>query len=385
MAKIRYAVLENDKAIAQATTSGVETIDLPESGILSNVMCQFKASGTYTDNMQLPMYYIIKKIELLVNGSQVVKSLAGDQIRALMWYSGGPFAQTNDYLQASGSNYAYHMFPLYMGRTSLDTKLGLDLDAYTNPQLKITWDTSQTAVNGVTWDNRADPTFTYNIMAKLFDGRPAGFQNKYVQSSQLDEWTCASNTERGIEIPRGQALRGLMMQGSYLQKGLQHFFEKTKLDFDNGKYVPIDMDYENLKAFFLDAFPQACMKSWYWSTAHGDDFNSEMFYVSGSGVTPGSANGDVKRLPIIYYGINTVDSYDTAGAIHTGQSAASAIAMGWGPHQTIYIPMRALMGDGVETVDTTAWKRIDLKLTSGTSGSSATNNVVAEYEVPNGQ
>lgn len=386
MARFRYAVLENDKGITAAQTSGTETIDLPENGILSNVCFQAKAAGSYTDNSPLPMNRVITKLELLVDGSTVVKSYNGQQCRALMWYSGGPFAQTNDYLQNSSSNYAYSIFNMYLGRTATDTKYGLDLGAYSNPQLKATWDTSQTSVDGVTWDNRTNPSFTYNVMAKVIDGRPPGFTNKYIQTRQIDSWTVAANTEHNTEIPRGYDLRGIMMSAPYITLGFQNTFAHVKLDFDNGKWLPIDMDYENLKAMFLDLFPKPCQKAWYWSTAHGDDFDMEMMYVAGSGVTPGSANGDVKRLPIIYWPINTVDSYSTDGTTHTTQSAASGISLGWGPNQSFYLPMRGLLDGSVESVKTTDFGRIDLKIkTDGSSGSAAKTYVVAEYEKPNGQ
>ena len=124
MSKFRYAVLEKDKAKGTTVTSGTETIDLPEKDILSEVTLQARSLGAYSNDLITPMNVIIKKVELLVDGSTVVKSLTGTQIRALMWYNKGPFSITNDYWGEDNNNVRYQTFPLYLGRFAGDTKCG---------------------------------------------------------------------------------------------------------------------------------------------------------------------------------------------------------------------------------------------------------------------
>jgi len=384
MAKFRYAVLVNDKALTTTVTSGTETIDLPERGILQQLQILYRHTGAYVDNTILPPVYAIKKVEVLVDGSTVVKSLTGAQIRALMWYNGGPYTQTNDYTQSQIAKYLYHDFHLYFGRSVDDTKMGLDLGAFSNPQLKIEFDEATTTHDGVTYDVYATPAVEYNVAAKIMDGTPAGFQNKYVQSRQIDSFTGGASIEHGTEIPRGYPLRGLMLRGAYKNIGYYEFWDHLKLDFDNGKWLPIDMDYENLVRLQLNAWPNPVKVSKYTALADGNDLNTGVYYVSGSGWSGSAANIFYVKIPIIYWPISTVSIKDNTGAAPAGQGAFTFNCTGWGPMQTFYIPMSKLMTDGIETVDTTAYGRIDLKATTGTgSTSSHTSTIVAEYDKPN--
>ncbi len=387
MARFRYAVLENDKALASTSTSGTETIDLPENGILSSVNLQTRCAQTYTDNHTLPFFLALTKIELLVNGSTVVKSLTGRQARALSWYSGGPFSVTNDYEPDVNSNLVYKDFPLYLGRTVDDTKFGLDLARYNNPQLKFTYDLSTVAYDGVTYDsNTTNPTLTYNVMAKVLDGVPPGFQNRYIQSSEIDSWTVAASTEHDTQIPRGYDLYGLMLECRYKALGFNDFFDHVKLDFDNGKWLPIDMDYENLAILHKEAWPQPCEVNLYDSLANADDLDTQLMYVNGAGNATVGGNVACCKLPILYYPINVVTMQDFDGAAITSPTQVQSTIKGWGPHQTFYIPMRMLLDGEAMAVDTKQFGRIDCKVKTGaSSGSSAITRIVAEYVKPNGE
>ncbi|GAI46559.1 unnamed protein product, partial [marine sediment metagenome] len=70
------------------------TIDLPQKGLLSGL--ELRVIG-YTATMDGEpdcfMHDFITKIEVIVNGSQVVKSLTGEQLLGLMHYWGIPHSQ----------------------------------------------------------------------------------------------------------------------------------------------------------------------------------------------------------------------------------------------------------------------------------------------------
>ena len=386
MAKFRYAILENDKAITAANTSGTETIDLPEDGILSDIDFMCRKALNYTDDTPLPLWAAIQKLEVLVDGSTVVKSIDGRQAKALCWYNKGPFDKLGWYQPSGSHNVYYHHFPLYFGRFAGDTKYGLDLGAYANPQLKVTWNMTTTTDHGVTYDAVTTPAFTYNVQAKVIDGQPAGFTNKYIQSRQIDDWATANSTEHNAEIPRGYDLRGVMIEGAYLNINWFDIINHVKLDFDNGKWVPIDMDYENVKACHISWWPEECAINQAYYGATGDGIDVQLMEVNGhsSGAT------DLDNATIAYgfttYGASTLLKYTEAGV---AQATASYIWLrdaGWGPMGTTYIPMAQLLDGGVEEVRTTDYGRIDLKIQTGSAaGTSAHTKVVAEYAKPNGQ
>lgn len=386
MAKFRYAVLENDVAKSASLTSGTETIDLPEKGILSELILQARSTGAYVDNTYLPMYHILQKLEVLVDGSTVVKSLDGRQCRALMWYNNGPFGQAESYHAAGSSNKGYGQYILYFGNNANDTKMGLDLSRYANPQLKITWDAATTSRDGITYDAYASPAFTYNVMAKVFDGLPVGFQNKYVQSRQVDSWTVAASSEHATEIPRGYDLKGLMLGSRYTSVAWYDLINHVKLDFDNGKWLPLDMDYENLMAAFKCWFPQECQWGAWCDNANGDDFDTRVMQLNGMGYTAASSSIGAITWEVFEFPLYTMGKWQPDGTALSSKAQFHVNVRGWGPHQTFYIPMKQLLDGATDVVRTADYGRIDLKVeTSASSGTSATSKVVAEYVKPNGQ
>lgn len=386
MAKFRYAILQNDLAETTTKTSGTHTEDLPESGILSELDVMMHMTPAYVNDTPLPPFIAIKKIEVLVNGSTVAKSLSGRQIKALMSYNKGPFSTAGWYHTSHAHNVYYHHFILYFGRFAGDTKYGLDLSKYANPQLKIEWDASQTSDSGATFDAAASPAVVWNIMCKLLDGVPVGFTDKYVQSRQINSWTVAASSEKPTEIPRGYPLFRVIVGARYKNVNWFDLINHIKLDFDNGKWLPIDMDYENVKAFQMSAFPGGCEIRQAYYGASGDDIDTQLMEINSH--TSGGTDADhaATYYGFTTYGISSLLMYTEAGV---AQGTASFIWIrdgGWGPMQTVCLPMSELLDGDEIAVNTTDFGRIDLKVeTSASSGTSASTQVVAEYIKPNGE
>jgi len=385
MAKIRYSVLENDKALTTTTTSGTETIDLPERGILSELILLVRFAGAYVDNTLLPRFLGISKVEVLVNGSTVVKSLDGRQIRALMWYNGGPFATAENYNAAGNSNKTYDLFVIYFGKHANDTTCGLRLDAFANPQLKITWDVATTSHDGITYDVYATPAFVYGVIAKIIDETPTNFTDRYVQSKQIDSYTVSASAEHNTEIPRGYDLKGVMIGARYTSVAWYELLDHVKLDFDNGKWLPIDLDYEALAAAFKCWFPNECEWGAWIDNANGDDLDTRVMAINGMGFTSGSSSIGMICWEVFEFPLYTIGKYDPSGNASAIKTVMNLQVRGWGPHQTIYLPMLQLLNGEFDSIKTTDFGRIDLKIKTGSgSGTSASNKVCAEYFIPNG-
>lgn len=385
MANFRYSVLKKDVAKGSDVSSGVETIDLPEKGILNEVIIQIRSKKAYSDNIMKPDYHILRKVELLVDGSTVVKSLSGRQILALMYYNGGPFSTTNTYQAQANHNIVYSEFPLYLGRFAGDTKAGLDLARYSNPQLKLTWNTADETIDGVAFDgNSSDPTFTYNIMAKIIDGIPSGFINKYVQSREIKSYNPASTGEEPTQIPRGFDLKGIMIGSRYSSIAWNAAFDNVKLDFDNGSWVPIDMDYANLAAAHKQWWPKPVVKNTWQTQASGDNFDTCVMEVSSI-----SANGAGSSAVFMLWGafefpIYVMSIYDSNHAAYATAVPVFYSVTGWGPMQTMYIPMSQLVDGITDVIRTSDYGRIDLKIGTASASTNDTTRIVAEYLKVNG-
>ena len=385
MPKFRYAVLENDKALGPTVTSGTETIDLPEAGLLSELTLLWRNARTYTDQPVLPFYLQLKKLEVLVDGSTVVKSLDGRQAKAIEWYNKGPFGQGDGYGGGGNSNKAYYPTTLYFGYEANDTKNALKLEDYANPQMKITYDLTSGAFDGITYDTTTTPTITYNLMAKLIDGAPAGFTNRYCQSREIDSYNPSASGYTNTEIPRGYDLKGVMLGTRYTDKAWYSGMNHVKLDFDNGKWLPVDMDYENLVTAMRAWHPHECEWGGAVNLANSDPFDLRVLQADSLGNSPiGVVQNEIVRdgweFPLF---AAQITGYD--GAAITDRYAHYVSVRGFGPMQTIYIPMEQLLDGSADTIRTTDYGRIDFKVETSGYSASAITHVVGEYMKPNGQ
>ena len=386
MAKFRYAILEQDKAETSSADGGTITVDLPETGILSELTFQARSLGAYSDDNVVPMHVVLEKVELLVDGSSVVKSLTGTQVKALDWYNGGPFSLSDDSQFAQNHGVYYHDFPLYLGRFAGDTKYGLDMAAYANPQLKVTWNTSTTSWDGMTLDAHTDPTFTHSTIAKMMDGSPAGFQNKYMQSREIDTWDNANSVEHNSEIPRGFDLWGIMHRAGYLNINPEELINKVKLDFDNGVWKPIDMNYAQFWSIYKSWFPKPCVVTRTVAMAEADHFDTRLLNVQHVDITDLGATSVHGTLTSARRPIGAIKVVTASNTTNTNASTYWTQCTGFGPHQTLYIPMKQLVDGAMEAIDTKAYSRIDFKTTTGSAaGTAGQQHLVAEYLKPNGQ
>jgi len=379
-------VLEDQVDKTTTVTSGTETIDLPDVGYLSQVNLRAAALAQWVDEFALPMYHIISKVELLVNGSQVVKSLTGRQIRALAWYHGMDLINLGTYSRGGQGEKTFWTFPILLGTKPYDPNCMLDLSQYSNPQLRVTWNAADTSTDGVSWDVSSSPTFRYGVDCILYRGTPGNVKG-YIKSSEIDSWTTANSQIHRTEIPKGQELLGLSVEGRYTLLSNLNFFSRLKLNFDNGAWIPLDHTYDSLRALYATWWNRNVQVGIYKSIADGDTHDFMVGEIDGfSFLSETSSLGHIILAGAEYpiYTINCLRS--DGGAAHSTRADVHIWTRGYMPHQTYYIPMWGFLGGDWNTLDTTKYGRIDLETTLGSAaGTSATERVCAEYLVPNGQ
>jgi hypothetical protein len=386
MAVVRYAVIANDKTETSTSTTGTITIDLPEKGILAELYPQITYTKAYTANRPLPDFDAFTKFEVLGDGSTVIKSLSGQEVRALIYYNQGPFATSGLFWGTGGDTDSYSAFPLYFNRFAGDTKAGLDLSAYSNPQLKITYNCAATSIDGNTYTAGSTPAVKYNILAKIFNTAPPGFTNKFVQSREIDNFTQAASTEHATEIPRGFDLYRLMYRCGYLNVSWTDHFNKLVLDFDNGSWTPLDLDHEHVAMLQKAWFPDPVQAGWWDKAASADTVNLQVHQLAGMGFANAAGTGMYVYYDMHESGLHDILLYDNAGSAVTSGVNNHIFVQGWGPMQSICIPAAQLMDGGQDAIPTGGYGRIDLKITSGSGeSSSAKGYIVAEYLKPNGK
>ncbi len=226
--------LEQDKAFVG--TSGLDTIDLPNKGLLGCVQLQvYATAGSTEGDRDVGPLDALTKIELIVNGSQVVKSLTGQEIRAMMCYQKMPQSQAlmANYLSAANRVMLY----INLGRCFHDLEYMLDLSKVNDPELRIEYDFTKTDHHG--WSNGEAQTSPYrDVICHLLresDLIPRG----YIKTSEISRFLWASGKQENLVVPRGPLYSSLYVESYYNSSGLTFSLDTIEVNINNGERVPL--------------------------------------------------------------------------------------------------------------------------------------------------
>lgn len=229
-------------------TSGLETIDLPNKGLLSCVelTVEAKAVNEY-GKVDVWLHDALEKVELIVDGSKVVKSLTGDQILALNMYQKCYHQDPGQYQNVNSTQRQY--FLINLGRFYHDLEYMLDLGKVNDPELRLTFDFTKTSQNG--WDNggafQTDPTPKYSCIPHLLresDIIPKG----YIKTSEIYRYISAASRKENMIIPRGPLYNGLYLQSRYYGEGLSRLVDHIEVNINNGELIPFRVAMNELMA-----------------------------------------------------------------------------------------------------------------------------------------
>lgn len=373
---------------AETTTSTTGTVyqDLPELGQLSCLMVDVANVCQYVDAPALDIWNTYTKFEVLVNGSKVIKSFDMKQARALAHYWGFDLNTLGYYERqdTSGDKTFWHV-PILFGRYPGDKEYMLDMEQYSNPQLRITYDATQLTVEGGTYDVSATPCVRTGCHGLIWRGGNPGTKG-YIKSTNIDTWGAVASTVRTVEIPRGQHLLGVMQGARHLDDKLIDYIERMEITFDNGDWQPINHSYNQLSALDAMWFPRPVKIGFRKDLVTNLDIDlcvglCDQFTARYSNETglPAKLNHEGN------WNIQKTTVLTHAGAAFPMCSWDVSI-QGRFPHQNMYIPFRQYSEDDAFGVDTTKWGRIDMKTTAGAAAAaSELVKTVAEFAVPNGE
>ena len=373
----------------EVTTSQVGTIyqDLPEKGQLSALQVDLAAVVAFSTNPGLDIWNIFTKFEVLVDGSKVVKSYDAKQLRALAHYWGMDMSSFGWYERhdTSGDKTFWH-FPILFGRYWGDKEYMLDMEQYSNPQLRITYDASQTTVDGETYNASASPYIRSAVQGLIWRGGAPSQMKGYIKSTEIDNWSCVASTTRQIEIPKGNNLIGYLQGARYSDDKLIDYIEEMELTYDNGEWQLLDHGYMELESLDQMWFPREVQMRYRKDMVTAKPLD----LCVGVCKKFGSWHSDEGDLPVKLAHEGTWNIQDTACLTHAGAAADMCswdiFIGGQFPHQNMYIPVYKYAEDDEFGVDTTKYGRIDIKTTTGSGASTSANlQTVAEFLIPNGE
>lgn len=175
----------------------------------------------------------ITKIEMLMEGTKVVKSLRGRECLALNLYD---FKQPNA-LQNSEEDGGYCMETFYLlaGRSLHDKKWMFDMSKHRDPEIAITNDVSSDASVDMDVDS-----LEYQIFGWRWMGDPVPSPVGYMRADErLYYDTTGAAVEKVAPISTGKRIRRLLLMGWEDAHTFYGHITKVELQVDEGAYSPV--------------------------------------------------------------------------------------------------------------------------------------------------
>lgn len=169
----------------------------------------------------------VTKIEL-VDGSDVLFSLTGQEAQAADWYHRKQEAQ-NIICNLASLN-SEMVFNINFGRFLYDPLFAFNPKKFTNPQLKITLD-----ING---GGQNATAVILTVLAHIFDGKvvePTGF----FMHKEIKDYALAASTHEYTDLPTDYPYRKLFVRGQKYGTGPEYIFNTIKLSEDNDRKIPL--------------------------------------------------------------------------------------------------------------------------------------------------
>lgn len=386
MGRFAYRDIQPKTLETAALDEGVFTIGLEGLDWISQLNLNCAVISTDAGDMGTPVWEVLHKVEVLGNGSSVIKSYSGSELRAIAAYSGISMTTMGNYCRHGTDDKSFHVFPILFGRFPGDTKYMLNTNAWDTIQLRGHWKADDLTFNGTVYDLTASPEWRYAADALVYEnGSPPGVGG-YIKTSRVDEWVPAVNTRHPTEIPRGYPLRGIISSQSYTDLQWFNFYAKTKLDFDNGSWVPIDATYRQLQSMYNMWWPQPFDMSIYADQGGSNDHDAGFGWITGfSGMVGNHRAVEASLGHAPTFGRTEFSNITVSETNSATEDPWMIWTQGMMPHHCLYFPMWKFADIGEDAIPTAKYKRIDFETTTDGTGTSGNCINLAEYIVPQGQ
>jgi len=234
--------------------AGLLTVDLPNKGLLSGI--ELRVWGTNGAGADLPDVWLhdrLTRVEVIVNGSQVVKSYDARQLQAMMLYKKTPHYSHD--MKNMHSAAAEEFFYINFGRNYHDLDFMLDLGRVNDPELRLTYNFGLATAEG--WTNgvaMAVPP-SYAVICHLLrdsDVTPRG----YIKTAEIARFNNAANLQQNMNVPRGPTYSNLYLQSWWAANGFAAIVDHTEVNINSDDLIPyriqpVDMIAEVVRMYGL--------------------------------------------------------------------------------------------------------------------------------------
>lgn len=224
--------------------SGTEIIDLNLLDPISAIEFFWQTTVATVSDMTAPHLRCLSKIEL-VDGSDVIFSLSGEELQALNWFL-DPVMPAEELSVVIG-DYCRSVARYNFGRKLYDPELALNPSKFRNLQLKITYD--EDAAGAAVVAN------ALTVRATVFDEKqiaPKGF----LMTKEIKSFTPVVSAYEYTDLPTDYPYRLLMLRNYSTDKNPFEVLNQFKLSEDMDKRIPYDLTgSEIFRKFALNKNP----------------------------------------------------------------------------------------------------------------------------------
>jgi hypothetical protein len=302
--------------------AGTEVIDINLIDPISSIELIWQTTVATVAVMTAPHVACLTKIEL-VDGSDVLFSLSGEEAQALAFYGNG-YMPLNQISLVIGE-YMKSVIPIMFGRKLFDRDLALLPTKFKNLQLKITWD--EDAANASVLENQL------TVRGWAFDQRavtPKGF----LMSKEIKSYTPVANTYEYTDMPVDYPYRFLMIRSksTTLEPGV--VLAQVKLSEEHDKRVPFDITGDEIIQKFI--VPMGEVEEEY--KGAGAVTATDIYGAPTAIVRVMKDHSKISGAVTDTIGAVTITNNKYAAATAVGHYYHSFLARGFCPHSCLVIP-----------------------------------------------
>ena len=310
--------------------AGTKIMDFKTKEPISAIRLTFVGTNGATYNKDNRLNDVITKIEV-VDGSDQLVSLTLKELQALEFRRTGkmPFMRPGE---LGGGGQEESVLILF-GRRLWDLEYYLDLNKFTNPQLKITTNIAAVAAAGATAFLAASLKVTVDLYTIPEGAAPA---KGFMMTKNVRSFTSGTSGDEPTSLPKDYPYVGLMVRAYTAGNDVDENISKLKIDCDTGKFIPLEKYVKDIyKAEEQDSGP-AMLKYWI-CRKNNDVVTHDLNHDPVISLVPTAYN---RVFGVGYSWSSRFSLYllDNAGAAVTTEEQLLLIVQGSCPHSTIHIP-----------------------------------------------
>lgn len=302
--------LHTETAVDAGTTYRYK---LPTTGLFSafSVRCQaqrYMTRASTTTNQLL--HDAITKVEMLSEGTKVIKSMRAREIKALNLFD---FKRVGDWQHGEMAD-DYNIDTLYLlaGRHLQDKEYMFDMSKLSDPELAIT--NALTEGTAEYW--KAD-SLEYQIFGWRAMGEGLPVPSGYMRADERIYYTTtAENAEKIVEITPGKKIRRILFMGHTVGTTVYGHVKKMELQVDEGVYSPVIIDnpmewcWQNVLNYNLNT--KVVKNVWHYAITKDCSYDCLLCYPQAIETNPAGGTGNY-----------VIDILDLVSGLLTGRTGAA--------------------------------------------------------------